>query len=94
VSWTKGPRGIIRIIPQKGDTWALYRNWSPDWNELTPDDVICKYEIAEVIDDFTEEQGLTVIPLLKVAGFQGGQEDTKGRAIPVLASSSFSSSDR
>ncbi|VAH47264.1 unnamed protein product [Triticum turgidum subsp. durum] len=70
VSWTKGPRGIIRIIPQKGDTWALYRDWSPDWNELTPDDVIYKYEIVEVIDDFTEEQGLTVIPLLKVAGFK------------------------
>ncbi|CAD6266185.1 unnamed protein product [Miscanthus lutarioriparius] len=70
VSWTKGPRGIIRIVPQKGDTWALYRNWSPDWNELTPDDVIYKYEIVEVTDDFTEEQGLTVIPLLKVAGFK------------------------
>jgi hypothetical protein len=70
VSWTKGPRGIIRIIPQKGDTWALYRDWSPDWNELTPDDVIYKYEIVEVIDDFTEEQGLSVIPLLKVAGFK------------------------
>uniref|UniRef100_A0ACD5U9L9 Uncharacterized protein n=1 Tax=Avena sativa TaxID=4498 RepID=A0ACD5U9L9_AVESA len=70
VSWTKGPRGIIRIIPQKGDTWALYRDWSPDWNELTPDDVIYKYEIVEVIDDFTEEEGLTVIPLLKVAGFK------------------------
>ncbi|NP_001130345.1 uncharacterized LOC100191440 [Zea mays] len=70
VSWTKGPRGVIRIVPQKGDTWALYRNWSPDWNELTPDDVIYKYEIVEVVDDFTEEQGLTVIPLLKVAGFK------------------------
>jgi curved DNA-binding protein CbpA len=70
VNWTKGPRGIIRITPKKGDTWALYRNWSPDWNELTPDDVIYKYEIVEVIDDFTEEQGVNVIPLLKVAGFK------------------------
>uniref|UniRef100_A0A0A9F311 Uncharacterized protein n=1 Tax=Arundo donax TaxID=35708 RepID=A0A0A9F311_ARUDO len=71
VSWSKGPRGIIRIIPKKGDTWAMYRNWSSDWNELTPDDVIYKYEIVEVIDDFTEEdQGVNVIPLLKVAGFK------------------------
>ncbi|KAJ1279256.1 hypothetical protein BS78_04G141600 [Paspalum vaginatum] len=70
VSWSKGPRGIIRIIPKKGDTWAVYRNWSADWNELTPDDVIYKYEIVEVIDDFTEEQGVNVIPLLKVAGFK------------------------
>jgi len=70
VSWSKGPRGIIRIIPKKGDTWAVYQNWSSDWNELTPDDVIYKYEIVEVIDDFTEEQGVNVIPLLKVAGFK------------------------
>ncbi|WVZ75309.1 hypothetical protein U9M48_023379 [Paspalum notatum var. saurae] len=70
VSWSKGPRGIIRIIPKKGDTWAVYRNWSADWNEVTPDDVIYKYEIVEVIDDFTEEQGVNVIPLLKVAGFK------------------------
>ncbi|KAK3154181.1 hypothetical protein QOZ80_2BG0187280 [Eleusine coracana subsp. coracana] len=70
VNWTKGPRGIIKITPKKGDTWALYRNWSSDWNELTPDDVIYKYEIVEVIDDFTEEQGVNVTPLLKVAGFK------------------------
>jgi hypothetical protein len=70
VNWTKRPRGIIRITPKKGDTWALYWNWSPDWNELTPDDVIYKYEIVEVIDDFTEEQGVNVTPLLKVAGFK------------------------
>ncbi|CAN6272793.1 unnamed protein product [Urochloa humidicola] len=70
VSWSKGPRGIIRIIPKKGDTWAVYQNWSSDWNELTPDDVIYKYEIVEVVDDFTEEQGVNVIPLLKVAGFK------------------------
>ncbi|XP_006647272.1 uncharacterized protein LOC102709990 [Oryza brachyantha] len=70
VSWSKGPRGIIKIVPKKGDTWALYRNWSSDWNELTPDDVIYKYEIVEVIDDFTDEQGVSVIPLLKVAGFK------------------------
>ncbi|KAL6634280.1 hypothetical protein ACP70R_026951 [Stipagrostis hirtigluma subsp. patula] len=70
VSWRKGPRGVVKIVPRKGDTWALYQNWSADWNELTPNDVIYKYEIVEVIDDFTEEQGVTVIPLLKVAGFK------------------------
>jgi curved DNA-binding protein CbpA len=70
VNWIKGPRGIIKITPKKGDTWALYRNWSSDWNALTPDDVIYKYEIVEVIDDFTEEQGVNVIPLIKVADFK------------------------
>ncbi|CAL9190517.1 uncharacterized protein LOC135583235 [Musa acuminata AAA Group] len=70
VRWEKGPRGVIRIVPKKGDIWALYRNWSPDWNELTPDDVIYKYEMVEVLDDYTDDHGVSVIPLVKVAGFK------------------------
>ncbi|WOL02474.1 hypothetical protein Cni_G11193 [Canna indica] len=70
VRWEKGPRGVIRIVPRKGDIWALYRNWSPDWNELTPNDVIYKYEMVEVLDDYQEEHGVSVIPLVKVAGFK------------------------
>jgi hypothetical protein len=40
------------------EVWALYRNWSPDWNEHTLDDVIHKYDMVEVLDDFDEEQGI------------------------------------
>ncbi|GAB4860431.1 hypothetical protein Ancab_035590 [Ancistrocladus abbreviatus] len=70
VNWTKGTRGSIRIYPMKGDVWALYKNWSPNWNELTPDDLIHKYDMVEVLEDYNEEKGVTVIPLVKVAGFK------------------------
>ncbi|KAJ4710822.1 DnaJ domain containing protein [Melia azedarach] len=70
VRWSKGPRGAIRIFPRKGDVWALYRNWSPDWNELTADEVIHKYDMVEVLEDYNEEHGVTVTPLVKVAGFK------------------------
>ncbi|KAL6320811.1 hypothetical protein AAG906_008811 [Vitis piasezkii] len=70
VEWTKGTRGAIRILPKKGDVWALYRNWSPDWNENTPDEVIHKYNMVEVLDDYNEDYGVTVTPLIKVAGFR------------------------
>ncbi|KAJ0038535.1 hypothetical protein Pint_23742 [Pistacia integerrima] len=70
VKWSKGPRGAIRIFPRKGDVWALYRNWSPDWNELTADEVIHKYDMVEVLEDYDEELGVTVTPLVKVAGFK------------------------
>ncbi|XVE92110.1 hypothetical protein REPUB_Repub01dG0068900 [Reevesia pubescens] len=70
VRWTKGMRGAIRIYPRKGDVWAIYRNWSPDWNELTANEVIHKYDMVEVLDDYNEDLGITVTPLVKVAGFK------------------------
>lgn len=70
VRWTKGTRGVVRIFPGKGEVWALYRNWSPDWNEHTPDEVIHKYDMVEVLEDFSEGQGISVTPLVKVAGFR------------------------
>lgn len=70
VKWTKAARGVIQIFPKKGDVWALFRNWSPDWNEQTNDEVIHKYDMVEVLDDYHEERGVAVCPLVKVAGFR------------------------
>ncbi|XVF85289.1 hypothetical protein PTKIN_Ptkin17bG0105500 [Pterospermum kingtungense] len=70
VRWTKGMRGAICIYPRKGEVWAIYRHWSPDWNELTANEVIHKYDMVEVLDDYNEELGVSVIPLVKVAGFK------------------------
>ncbi|XP_022881689.1 uncharacterized protein LOC111398813 [Olea europaea var. sylvestris] len=70
VKWTKGTDGTIQILPQKGDVWALYRNWSAEWNELTEDTVIHKYDMVEVLEDYDEELGVVVIPLVKVAGYK------------------------
>ncbi|KAL6996939.1 hypothetical protein U1Q18_007063 [Sarracenia purpurea var. burkii] len=71
VNWIKGARGVIQIFPRKGDVWALYRNWSSDWNELTPDEVIHKYDVVGVLEDYNEERGgVAVAPLVKLAGFK------------------------
>ncbi|KAH6804631.1 hypothetical protein C2S51_032878 [Perilla frutescens var. frutescens] len=70
VSWSKGQRGSVIIVPQKGDVWALYKNWSSDWNEHTGDEVVHKYDMVTVLDDYTEEQGVRVAPLTKVVGFK------------------------
>ncbi|KAK4436852.1 Chaperone protein DnaJ [Sesamum alatum] len=69
VKFQKGARGAIKIIPRKGDVWALYRNWSPHWDEVTADEVIHKYDLVVVLEDYNEDEGVLVAPLVKVAGF-------------------------
>ncbi|XP_065873011.1 uncharacterized protein [Euphorbia lathyris] len=70
VKWEKGKRGFIEVYPRKGDVWAMYSNWSPDWDSLTENEVIHKYTMVEVLEDYTEEGGVSVAPLIKVAGFK------------------------
>ncbi|KAG8365870.1 hypothetical protein BUALT_Bualt17G0016900 [Buddleja alternifolia] len=70
VRWMKRTSKTFQIFPRKGDVWALYRNWSSEWNELTKDEVIHKYNMVEVLEDYDEELGVIVVPLVKVAGFK------------------------
>uniref|UniRef100_A0A6N2NJU6 J domain-containing protein n=1 Tax=Salix viminalis TaxID=40686 RepID=A0A6N2NJU6_SALVM len=86
VKWVKSSRGAIQIYPGKGDVWAIYKNWSPSWNERTPDEVIHKYDMVEVLEDYKEERGVVVTPLVKVAGFKTvfrrHPDSSKTRTIP------------
>ncbi|KAM7270152.1 hypothetical protein ACFE04_029366 [Oxalis oulophora] len=61
--------GCVRIFPKNGEIWALYRNWSADWDRSTPDKVRHEYEMVEVLDDYSEELGVCITPLLKLSGF-------------------------
>ncbi|CAH2070152.1 unnamed protein product [Thlaspi arvense] len=71
VDFTKGARGLLHIYPKKGQVWALYRNWSPEWDRDTPDEVKHKYDMVEVLDEYTEDkQNLTVTLLVKAEGFK------------------------
>ncbi|KAK7277025.1 hypothetical protein RIF29_18174 [Crotalaria pallida] len=65
-----GRGGCIRIYPRSGDIWAVYRNWSQDWDRSTPVEVRHQYEMVEVLDDYSEELGVCVSPLIKLAGFK------------------------
>ncbi|CAN8315070.1 unnamed protein product [Cochlearia groenlandica] len=69
VNLIKGDHGEFVIYPRKGDVWALYRNWSHEWNYLTGIETT-DYDLVEVVEGYTEENGVTVVPLVKVAGFK------------------------
>ncbi|KAL1347508.1 hypothetical protein HN51_023577 [Arachis hypogaea] len=65
-----GRGGCVRLYPRSGDVWAVYRNWSPEWNRSTPDEVRHQYEMVEVLDDYSEELGVCVSPLIKLTGYK------------------------
>jgi hypothetical protein len=65
-----GRGGCVRIYPKSGDIWAVYRNWSPDWDCTTPDEVRHQYEMVEVLDDYSEDLGVCVAPLIKLDGYK------------------------
>ncbi|KAL2457947.1 protein of unknown function-containing protein [Forsythia ovata] len=69
VKWAKGTREAIQILQAKEDVWA---RTSPYWNELTEDDVIHKYDVVIILEDYNEEKGIVVSPLVEVVGFTQG----------------------
>ncbi|PWA72125.1 dnaJ domain-containing protein [Artemisia annua] len=62
-SFTKQKNGNIRVFPKKGSACALYKR------DKMLDTIKHTYEIVEV-DEYSEETGITVAPLVKVAGFK------------------------
>lgn len=65
-----GRGGCVRIYPRSGDIWAVYRNWSCHWNRTTPKELRHQYEMVEVLDDYSEELGVCVAPLVKLDGYK------------------------
>ncbi|CAN0897542.1 Chaperone protein dnaJ 49 [Linum grandiflorum] len=54
------------IYPMKGETWALFKDWSSEPDKLRPP---YSYEYVEILSDFMEEVGIGVTSLDRVQGF-------------------------
>ncbi|CAN8270630.1 unnamed protein product [Cochlearia groenlandica] len=65
-----GRGGCVRIFPKTGEIWAVYKNWSLNWNESTPDEVRHQYEMVEILDEYTEQYGVCIVPLEKLEGYK------------------------
>ncbi|KAL2474485.1 DNAJ heat shock N-terminal domain-containing protein [Abeliophyllum distichum] len=80
-----GRGGCVRIYPRSGDIWAVYRNWSLDWNRKTPNEVRHQYEMVEVLDNYSEDHGVWVAPLVKLDGFKTVyQRNTSNDAVRLI----------
>ncbi|KAK1417933.1 hypothetical protein QVD17_27069 [Tagetes erecta] len=71
VSWEAGQKPkTVYIIPRKGETWAIFKNWSFNWHSSTEDgERKIEYEFVEILSDFDEKSGVRVSYLEKVKGF-------------------------
>ena len=83
--WTK-KANLFQIFPKKGDVWALYKNWSPEWNKHTTEEEKHKYDMVEVLADYDESKGVTIVPLVKVSGFKAvfckNSDEKEVRVVP------------
>nr|KYP37036.1 hypothetical protein KK1_041801 [Cajanus cajan] len=52
------------IYPQKGQIWAMYKNWNRKWEHI--DYEKCQYWIVEIISNFFEKNGIEVAKLEEV----------------------------
>ncbi|XWS51495.1 hypothetical protein CRYUN_Cryun12cG0181300 [Craigia yunnanensis] len=70
--WTQGiTEDQFEIYPEKGEIWALYKDWDlDDWSN-DPDAVKgCRFELVEVISEFSKYLGADAACLEKVDGFK------------------------
>ncbi|XP_022721925.1 uncharacterized protein LOC111279228 [Durio zibethinus] len=62
-------RGIYKIYPRKGETWAVFKNWNIKWKSDTGTDQKYEYEFVEILSEDAEGVGIHVAYLTKVKGF-------------------------
>ncbi|XP_071730054.1 uncharacterized protein [Rutidosis leptorrhynchoides] len=60
----------VNIYPKRGDIWAVYRNWSENWSKKTSKKVRRQYEMVEILNDYSEKNGVSVTPLVKLEGYK------------------------
>lgn len=70
MSWRKGTkRNSYQIYPRKGEVWALFKDWDNGWITDADNHRSYEYELVEVLSEYTESSGISVIKLDKITGF-------------------------
>ncbi|EMS59527.1 hypothetical protein TRIUR3_28391 [Triticum urartu] len=64
-----GRRNSYEIYPRKGEVWALLKGWDICWSSDAHNQKNYKYEVVQVLSDFTTGTSIVVIPLVKIKVF-------------------------
>ncbi|KAG7555737.1 hypothetical protein ISN44_As11g018440 [Arabidopsis suecica] len=66
---SEGSTGHIVVIPRKGETWALFKNWDINWSSEPDSHRKSEYEFVKILSDYTDGAGVSVAFLHKAKGF-------------------------
>ncbi|XP_058758633.1 uncharacterized protein LOC131631880 [Vicia villosa] len=80
-------RNTFKVYPRKGETWALFKNWDIKWYMNAEFPKHYRYEFVEILSDYVEGEGVSVVYLGKLKGFvslffQIMKEDNRSFQIP------------
>ncbi|KQK16205.2 hypothetical protein BRADI_1g27388v3 [Brachypodium distachyon] len=64
-----GRRNSYEIYPRKGEVWALLKGWEIHWSSAADFSKNYKYEVVQVLSDFTTGTSINVMPLVKIKVF-------------------------
>ncbi|VAH25744.1 unnamed protein product [Triticum turgidum subsp. durum] len=64
-----GRRNSYEIYPRKDEVWALLKGWDIGWSSDAQNQKKYKYEVVQVLSDFTTGTSITVMPLVKIKVF-------------------------
>ncbi|BAF28496.2 Os11g0574200 [Oryza sativa Japonica Group] len=80
-------RIAYEVYLNKGELWALYKDWSMQWNSDADSHRSYDYEVVEILSGFSVNDGITVIPLVRIKGFVSLFAAAKDKSAVVIASS-------
>ncbi|KAI5014508.1 hypothetical protein ZWY2020_055898 [Hordeum vulgare] len=64
-----GRRNSYEIYPRKSEVWTLLKGWDICWSSDAHNQKNYKYEVVQVLSDFTTGTSISIIPLVKIKVF-------------------------
>ncbi|XP_026431264.1 uncharacterized protein LOC113328367 [Papaver somniferum] len=62
---------MFELYPRKGEVWAIYKDWKPlDWCLDPKTRIGCKFQLVEILSNYSTRDGIKVAPVVKVAGYK------------------------
>ncbi|RDX96406.1 DnaJ-like subfamily B member 12, partial [Mucuna pruriens] len=77
-------KGSYLVCPNKGETWAIFKDWDIKWSSSPEKHLEYEFEYVEILSDFAENAGIGVAYLGKVKGFVSLFQKTEKNGVDIF----------